>query len=137
MDKNTPTIILWIQNTPETYETILSFNGTALQAGSSQYIKYFEKLTSKDLQKYTNLTSSVKRLSENRSIQRNCRSTYLSGHFVQTDNSDRQICYRALIIDAKDNEEVCSLLEKEALLYGCSISEEDKLALKKKIVTLA
>lgn len=134
MDKNTPIITLWIQNAPETYQTILSFNGIALQAGSSKYIKYFEKLTSEDLHKYTELTSTVKRLIVRKGlgIKQNFDSTYLSGHFVQTDKSDRQICYRALIIDAKSNEEVCSLLEKEAQLYGCSISEKDKLALKKK-----
>lgn len=124
---------LWIQNIPETFETVLSLNGIRLQSGTSQYIKEFEKLNKVDLEKYTILTPSLKRFTDknrNRKIGR--RITFVSGHFVETDQSDRRICYRALIIDAENKEEECSLLTNEAQLYGCTISETDKAAFKKK-----
>lgn len=126
--------ILWIQNIPETFETVLSQNGRRLQSGTSQYVKVFEKLTSVDLEKYTILTPSLKRYTRDKSRIRKIehRITFVSGHFVETDQSDRKICYRALIIDAENKEEECSLLTNEAKLYGCTISEPDKAAFKKK-----
>lgn len=124
---------LWIQNIPETFETVLSLNGRRLQSGTSQYIKEFEKLNKVDLEKYTILTPSLKRFTyKNRFRKIGHRITFVSGHFVETDQSDRRICYRALIIDAKNKEEECSLLTNEAQLYGCTISETDKAAFKKK-----
>lgn len=129
MNTSINTIILWIQNTPDTYQTVLSYNGKQLKSGTSEYIKVFENLTSINLEKYTVLTNTLRRL--NLHFQKH-RSTFISGHFQQTDKSNRKICYRALIIDAKNKEEECHLLVKEASLYGCSISEEDKIALKKK-----
>lgn len=124
--------ILWIQNIPETFETVLSFNGSRLQSGTSQYIKVFEKLNKVDLEKYTILTPSLKRFTQDKSKKIDHRITFVSGHFVETDQSDRRICYRALIIDAENKEEECSLLTNEAQLYGCTISETDKAAFKKK-----
>ncbi len=124
---------LWIQNIPETFETVLSLNGLRLQSGTSQYIKEFEKLNKVDLEKYTILTPSLKRFTyKNRIRKIEHRITFVSGHFVETDQSDRRICYRALIIDAENKEDECSLLTNEAQLYGCTISETDKAAFKKK-----
>lgn len=124
---------LWIQNIPETFETVLSLNGIRLQSGTSQYIKEFEKLNKVDLEKYTILTPSLKRFTvKNRIRKTEHRITFVSGHFVETDQSDRKICYRALIIDAENKEDECSLLTNEAQLYGCTISETDKAAFKKK-----
>lgn len=128
-----PTIILWIQNTPKAQQTVLSCNGKSLQSGTSIYIKAFQELTSKDLKLYTTLTPTIKRLV---SKKKNKRFTYLSGHFIEKDNSNRQICYRALIYYALSQEEECALLEKEVHLHGCSISEEDYEALKKKNIKL-
>ena len=123
---------LWIQNIPETFETVLSLNGRRLQSGTSQYIKEFEKLNKVDLERYTILTPTLKRLTQDKSRIRKIkdRATLVSGHFVETDKSDRQICYRALIINAANEEEECSLLTNEARLYGCTIPEADKEALK-------
>lgn len=134
MENSLSKTILWIQNIPETFETVLSQNGTRLQSGTSQYIKVFEKLTSLDLEMYTILTPTLKRFTRGKSKIRKIehRSTFVSGHFVETDQSNRKICYRALIIDAENKDEECSLLTKEAQLYGCSISETDKAAFKKK-----
>lgn len=134
MENSLSKTILWIQNIPETFETVLSQNGTRLLSGTSQYIKVFEELTSLDLEKYTILTPTLKRFTQGRSEIRKIehRTTFVSGHFVETDQSDRKICYRAMIIDAENKDEECSLLTKEAQLYGCSISETDKAAFKKK-----
>ena len=133
MENSLSNTILWIQNIPETFETVLSFNGSRLQSGTSQYIKVFEKLNKVDLEKYTILTPSLKRFTyKNRIRKIEHRITFVSGHFVETDQSDRRICYRALIIDAENKEEECSLLTNEAQLYGCTISETDKAAFKKK-----
>ena len=125
---------LWIQNIPETFETVLSLNGRRLQSGTSQYIKEFEKLNKVDLERYTILTPTLKRLTQDKSRIREIehRITFVSGHFVETDQSDRRICYRALIIDAENKEEECSLLTNEAQLYVCTISENDKDEFKKK-----
>lgn len=133
MENSLSNTILWIQNIPETFETVLSFIGSRLQSGTSQYIKVFEKLNKVDLEKYTILTPSLKRFTDKNRIRKiGHRITFVSGHFVETDQSDRRICYRALIIDAKNKEEECSLLTNEAQLYGCTISETDKAAFKKK-----
>ena len=133
MKKKLSKTTLWIQNIPETFETVLSFNGSRLQSGTSQYIKVFEKLNKVDLEKYTILTPSLKRFTDKKRIRKiEHRITFVSGHFVETDQSDRRICYRALIIDAENKEEECSLLTNEAQLYGCTISETDKAAFKKK-----
>ena len=134
MEKSLSKITLWIQNIPETFETVLSLNGQRLQSGTSKYIKEFAKLTSIDLERYTILTPTLKRLTQDKSRIRKIkdRVTLISGHFVETDKSDRKICYRALIIDAENKEEECSLLTNEAQLYGCTISETDKAAFKKK-----
>ena len=133
MKKNSSRITLWIQNIPETFETVLSLNGRRLPSGTSQYIKEFEKLNKVDLEKYTILTPSLKRFTDKNRIRKiGHRITFVSGHFVETDQSDRRICYRALIIDAENKEEECSLLTNEAQLYGCTISETDKAAFKKK-----
>ncbi len=136
MENSLSKTILWIQSIPETFETVLSLNGKRLQSGTSQYIKVFERLTSLDLEKYTILTPTLKRFTQGKSIIRKIdhRITFVSGHFVETDQSDRKICYRALIIDAENKEEECSLLTNEAQLYGCTISETDKTAFKKKSV---
>ena len=138
------TTILWIQNIPDTYETVLSFNGTRLQSGTSKYIKVFEKLTSLNLVKYSILTPTLKRYTQGESrIRKNeQRITFVSGYFEETDQSDRKICYRALINDAENKEEECLLLIKEAKLYGCTISETDQTAFKKEfsksiLITLA
>lgn len=134
MENSLSNTILWIQNIPETFETVLSQNGSRLQPGTSQYVKVFEKLTSVDLEKYTILTPSLKRYTRDKSRIRKIehRITFVSGHFVETDQSDRKICYRALIIDAENKEKECSLLTNEAKLYGCTISEPDKAAFKNK-----
>ena len=134
MKKNSSRITLWIQNIPETFETVLSLNGRRLQSGTSQYIKEFEKLNKVDLEKYTILTPSLKKFTQDKNRIRKIehRITFVSGHFVETDQSDRRICYRALIINAANEEEECSLLTNEARLYGCTIPETDKEALKKK-----
>ena len=126
--------ILWIQNIPETYETVLSYNGTRLQSGTSKYITIFEKLTSVNLEKYTVLTPTLKRFSQGKSRIRGIEHqvTFVSGHFEQTDQSDRRICYRALIIDAENEKNECSLLNNEAQLSNCTISEADQGKLKKK-----
>lgn len=134
MEKSLSKITLWIQNIPETFETVLSLNGQRLQSGTSKYIKEFANLTSIDLERYTILTPTLKRLTQDKSRIRKIkdRVTLVSGHFVETDKSDRKICYRALIINAANEEEECSLLTNEARLYGCTIPETDKEALKKK-----
>lgn len=124
-------IILWIQNTPNTNKTVLSRNGAQISSDTGEYDKLFKNLTSQSLDKYSVLTISLKRLSL---CNVKHRLTFLSGHFEQKDKSNRRICYRALIIDAKDKEEECLLLVQESNLYGCSISEEDKIALKKKSI---
>ena len=127
-------IILWIQSVPETNETILSVNGSTLQPGSSKYLKCFAAVTSKDLQKYATLSPTLKRLTVTKShfFKPTHRYTYLSGHFTQKDSSNRLICYRSLIIDASDETQEWNLLEKESKLYGCTLSDEDKDAIKKK-----
>lgn len=136
MENSISNIVLWIQNIPETYETVLSQNGTRLQSGTSQYIKVFEKLTSLDLGKFTILTPTLKRFTQGKNKIRKIdqRMTFVSGHFVETDQSNRKICYRALIIGAKNKEDECSLLTNEAQLYGCTISKTDKVAFKKKSI---
>ena len=125
-----PQTILWIQDAPNSHETILSVDEVQIKSGTSKYISIFDKLIARDIEKYKVLTSSVKRLTEYSKGKK--KGTFLSGYFLETDGSNRRICYRALIIDAKDREEECFLLEKEARLYECHISEEDRIALKKK-----
>lgn len=54
-------IILWIQNTPNAYKTVLSRNGTQISSDTSKYEKLFKILTSQSLDKYSVLTASLKR----------------------------------------------------------------------------
>ena len=130
MNDNLPRIILWIQNTPNLQKTVLSDNGKELKSGSTKYITLFNILTKIELEKYNVLTPTLKRYSY--LSKESKKHTFLSGHFQQTDESNRQICFRAFIINAKNKNEECRLLEEEARRYGCSISEEDQKALKKK-----
>lgn len=132
MNTNSSTIVLWIQNSPETYQTILSYNGKQIQSGTSEYLKLFEQLNSQSLERYRVLTETIKRLTVRNKEQ---RLTFISGHFEQTDKSNRKICYLALVVNAKNKEEECSKLVNESSLYGCTICEENKMALKKKNIS--
>jgi hypothetical protein len=134
MNANSSTIVLWIQNSPDTYQTILSHNGKQIQSGTSEYLKLFEQLNSQSLERYRVLTETIKRLTLR---NKEHRLTFISGHFEQTDKSNRKICYLALVVDAKNKEEECSLLVNESNLYGCSICEENKMALKKKDISFS
>lgn len=130
MDK-LPIIILWIQNVPDTNESVLSRNGEPFQPGSSEYINNFKCVTELNLDDSRSLTPTVKRYTRQK---HNLRATFLSGHFIQKDEHGRLICYRAVIKNASNEEAELDLLKKEAAKYGCSISEEDQCALKKKDV---
>ena len=133
MEESNTTTILWIQSIPDVFQTVMTCNGELLQPGSSRYINLFSRLTSQDLQKYKALSSTLKRLTLHRSmLSKRKRVTFLSGHFTQKDASDRLICYRALIVNAEDEEQECEKLIQEAEIYGCTITEEDKSLLRNK-----
>ena len=134
MNANGSSIVLWIQNSPDTYQTILSRNGKQIQSGTSEYVRLFEKLNSQNFESYRVLTKTIKRLTLR---NKGHRLTFISGHFEQTDKSNRKICYLALVVDAKNKEEECSLLVNESNLYGCSICEKNKMALKKKDISFS
>lgn len=135
-------VFLWIQRTPDTFQKVLSCNGEKIQPNTSRYNNIFELITSQEITHYKDLTSTLKRLTKKkyRINTENCfmgnekhRMTFLSGNYEETDKSNRKICYYALIVDAKDNEDECALLVKESKLYGCSLSDDDIIALKKRI----
>lgn len=134
MGRDSYKILLWIQNIPGTYETVLSCDGERVQSETKEYIYLFQELTSQQLDGYRTPTLSlrIKRMSRLRVVSEKPCMTLLSGLFEQKDKSGRRICYRALIVGAKNREEECALLIKESNLYGCSISEEDESVLKKK-----
>lgn len=134
-------VFLWIQRTPDTFQKVLSCNGEQIQPNTSRYNNIFDLITSQDITDYKDLTSTLRKITKKKYKinSENCcidngkhRMTFFSGNYEETDKTNRKICYYALIVDAKDSEEECDLLVKESKLYGCSISDGDVIALKKK-----
>ena len=134
-------VFLWIQRAPDNFQKVLSCNGEKIQPNTSRYYDIFELITSQEITHYKDLTSTLKRLTKKKYKinSENCcmdnekhRMTFFSGNYEETDKSNRKICYYALIVDAKDIEDECALLIKESKLYGCSLSDDDIIALKKK-----